>query len=119
MQTPAGRIQGCEQLISRIYASMSQLVEKRRFSRIRVSNQGYGKYACTLTSAPLRASLLPESGQLLLESLDPPDDQSPIHFQLRLTHATKKPPSSPLTLKMSPATHKTRRCMLKLGQFDL
>ncbi|MNT01939.1 hypothetical protein D3C72_1364260 [compost metagenome] len=114
-----GRIQGREQLVSRIGLGAGHRIEQGGLAGIGVAHQGHARQFAAHARTTHLGALYFDFFQPLLQLFNPLLQQATIGFQLGFTRAAQTDRTTTLALQMGPATHQTGRHMAQLGQLDL
>src|ERR1700712_2304750 len=118
LETAQCRVQGCEQLVSRVDVGVGHRIEQRRLAGVCVAHDGdcrdVGTRSTTTGLITLTADLL----QTPLDLAQANPQQTTVGFQLGFTR-TAQADTTALTFKVSPAANQARTHVLELRQFDL
>src|SRR5690606_9156253 len=118
LEPAQGRIEGREQLISRVDLRRGQGIEQGGFAGVGIADQGNSGDIRTLAATTGLLALAAHLLETLLDLANADSQQATVGFQLGLTRAPQADTTF-LTLKVGPAAHQARAHVIELGQFDL
>jgi hypothetical protein len=113
VQLAGGGVEGREQLVGGVGLGVDQGVEERRLAGIGVADERDAEGLVALARPALRAALLLDLVELLLDRLDALADHPPVELDLRLARAAARADAAALTLEVAPAAHQPGREVLQ------
>ena len=118
-------VEGCEELVLGKDLALGEEVHQGALAHIRIANESHANHAASVAS--LSGLLLVDFCQSLLEQADAVQDDSTVHFELRLTRSAKSyrafasatSRAATLSLEVRPEPLQTGQHIAILSQFDL